>query len=63
MEDTMQFEPKNWKWGIFYYNPNDSRLFVPKSIGIGWTPNFARHKSYLIPIAIFVSGYILGKLL
>lgn len=31
-----------WRWG-FYYNPNDSRLFVPKQIsGMGWTINIAR---------------------
>ena len=63
MNDDMQIEPKNWKWGIIYYNPSDSRTFVPKSVGIGWTPNFARPISYVVPIAVILLAILLGKLL
>jgi uncharacterized membrane protein len=51
MNDDIQSEPKNWKLGVIYYNPNDSRSFVPKRVGIGWTLNFAQPGSYLIPAA------------
>jgi uncharacterized membrane protein len=36
-----------WKWGIFYYNPDDPALMVEKRFGIGWTLNFA-HRGALI---------------
>jgi uncharacterized membrane protein len=36
-----------WKWGIFYYNPEDPALMVEKRFGIGWTLNFA-HRGALI---------------
>ena len=31
-----------WKLGLFYFNPDDTALFVEKRIGIGYTINFAR---------------------
>ncbi|HET7657241.1 MAG TPA: DUF5808 domain-containing protein [Bacillales bacterium] len=30
-----------WKFGIFYFNPNDPSIWVEKRFGIGWTVNFA----------------------
>jgi uncharacterized membrane protein len=30
-----------WKAGVFYYNPNDTALFVEKRFGVGYTLNFA----------------------
>jgi hypothetical protein len=33
----------NWDWKNFnkgVWNPDDSRLFPPKRIGVGWTINF-----------------------
>jgi len=36
--DEWHKDPKNWKWGIFYYNKKDKRLFPPKKIkALGWT--------------------------
>ncbi|MFA6540966.1 MAG: DUF5808 domain-containing protein [Bacteroidota bacterium] len=41
-------DPSNWKFGIFYYNKEDKRIFPPKRIrGIGWTVNFANPLSLL----------------
>ena len=40
-----------WKYGLFYFNPDDSALFVEKRIGIGYTINFA-HASAWIVIAL-----------
>ncbi|MCD6017506.1 MAG: putative transrane protein of unknown function [Bacteroidetes bacterium] len=51
-EDEMYRDPDNWKLGIFYFCPQDSRLFVPKKISLfGITPNFANPKAYLIIFA------------
>jgi uncharacterized membrane protein len=48
----------NWKWGIFYFNPEDPRILPPKRIKqLGWTVNFARWQSWLfmsILILLFV---------
>jgi uncharacterized membrane protein len=40
--------PKHWKLVIFYYNPNESRLFVPKRTGIPFTLNFAKPMAWAI---------------
>lgn len=41
-------DPNNWKWGMFYFNPEDKRLMPPKYIKeMGWTVNFANPKSIL----------------
>lgn len=55
-------DPTNYKWGIFYFNPDDQRIMVPKrSKSMGWTLNFARMYSYIILILIFVLAAVLGK--
>jgi uncharacterized membrane protein len=63
MNDDIKSDPKNWKLGVVYYNPSDSRSFVAKRVGIGWTLNFAQPLSYLVPIAVILLAIILGKLL
>ena len=40
-----------WKYGLFYFNPDDSALFVERRVGIGYTINFA-HASAWIVIAL-----------
>jgi len=41
--------PNNYKYGIFYYNTDDSRIFVPKrNKYMGWTLNFGNHFTYLL---------------
>ncbi len=37
-----------WKGAIFYYNPNDSALFVEKREGWGYTFNFANRWSWVL---------------
>jgi len=44
----------NWKWGIFYNNPNDPSIWVEKRTGLGWTVNFAHQVSYLIIVLLVV---------
>lgn len=31
-----------WIWGIFYYNPKDSKLFINSRVGINVSPNLAK---------------------
>ncbi|BDU72294.1 DUF5808 domain-containing protein [Mesoterricola silvestris] len=37
-----------YKWGLFYVNPDDDRIWVPKAIGVGWTLNFAKPASWVV---------------
>lgn len=42
-----------YKWGIFYFNPQDARTFVPKlNRWAGFTFNFASPFTYMIIIGI-----------
>lgn len=51
--ERMRLDPTNYKWGIFYFNPKDPRLFLPKRIPVmGFTLNFANPFSYLILILL-----------
>jgi len=40
--------PKHWKLLIFYYNPDESHLFVAKRYGTPITLNFARPMAWVI---------------
>lgn len=42
-----------WKLGLFYFNPDDSALFVEKRLGFGYTVNFA-HASAWICLALIL---------
>ena len=50
--------PSNWKFGVFYYNKEDKRIFPPKRISaMGWTINFSNTKSivvFLVLIALLL---------
>lgn len=47
-------DDKFWKLGVFYYNPNDSAIFVEKRFGIGITLNFARPQAWLMMLGVLV---------
>ncbi|MCX2584325.1 DUF5808 domain-containing protein [Pedobacter sp. MR22-3] len=52
---------KNYRFGVFYFNPNDSRLLVPRKLSrmAGYTLNFAKPISYfflIIFLAIIASA-------
>ena len=52
-------DPKHWKLLIFYYNPDEPRLFVAKRFGSPMTLNFARPMAWVIvaiPLAIMTIG-------
>ncbi len=48
---------------IFYWNPKDKRILVPKRYGVGWTVNFANPFSILVLVGIMVVVELLVKLL
>lgn len=51
-------DPNNWKWGMFYYNKDDKRIFPPKRIAwMGFTVNFANRNSVLFFI-IFLAFFL-----
>lgn len=54
-DDEMHKDPNNWKFGIFYFNPNDPRLFLPKRIpAFGITLNFANPKIHFVLIPLMI---------
>jgi len=63
-------DPKNWKLGVFYYNKDDKRIFLPKRMKtLGWTVNFANAYSVLVLIVILlilviliIAGVSIGKI-
>lgn len=41
-------EKNLYKWGIFYFNPEDENLISPKPKSFfGWTLNFAKPLAYI----------------
>jgi len=61
-QDRMRNDPENYKWGIFYFNPKDPRIILPKrNIGMGWTLNFANPYSYLVILGIIILAYLMGN--
>jgi uncharacterized membrane protein len=60
--DQWHNDPFNWRFGVFYYNKKDKRLFRPKRIrGFGWTVNFANPLSYLTLLAIIILFFIIVR--
>lgn len=52
-----------WVAGIFYVNPSDFRLFLPKRNGLGYTLNFAHFISKVIfsaVVSVIVSAILFG---
>ncbi len=43
-----------WKLGVFYFNREDSALFVEKRFGVGWTLNFANPRALLVVGAVLL---------
>ena len=53
-------EEKYWKWGVFYYNPEDPTIFVEKRFGIGSTFNMARWQTWLAIGGLVLFCILLG---
>ncbi|MGC2398558.1 MAG: DUF5808 domain-containing protein [Acidobacteriaceae bacterium] len=50
-------DPRHWKLLVFYYNPTNPKLLVPKRTGLPFTLNFAR------PAAWFLGAGIIAMLI
>ena len=48
----MRTDNARWYWGVFYYAPNDSSLFVTKRIGVGLTLNYAHPASWFLLLGV-----------
>jgi uncharacterized membrane protein len=61
--DRMRTDPDNYKWGIFYYNPSDPRILLPKrNMYLGWTLNFANPLSYCFILVVIAFGLIIDRI-
>ena len=49
--------------GVFYSNPRDTRLWVPKRAGVGWTINFAHRRAWPVMIALIGAPVALAILI
>ena len=48
--------PKHWKFLVFYYNPDESRLFVAKITGLSFPfLNFAKPMAWAIAAITFAT--------
>ena len=48
-------DENNYLAGVFYSNPNDKRVFVPKRIrAMGWSVNFANPYTYLFFLIVII---------
>ena len=45
--------PEHWKLMVFYYNPDEPRLFVAKRSGFPFTLNFAQPTAWAITAITF----------
>jgi uncharacterized membrane protein len=45
-------DPQHWRLLIFYCNPENPRLFVPKRSGLPFTINFARPVAWLLTAGV-----------
>jgi len=62
--DNGYSDPSNWKWGIFYFNKDDKRIFPPKrNKYAGWTVNFANLYSIIALIVLIILMKIIAKYL
>jgi uncharacterized membrane protein len=56
-------DPDNWKFGIFYFNKEDKRIFPPKRRAqFGWTVNFANPLSVLAIVVIITIAILITKI-
>ena len=47
-------DDQHWKGGLFYVNPDDPALLVPRRFGLGWTLNLGRPAGIALTIALLV---------
>lgn len=50
----------HYRWGLFYVNQTDPRIWVPKSVGVGWTLNFSHAMSWLLLVLMLLPVLLLA---
>lgn len=59
-----QKDQSKYKWGLFYFNPEDENLIVPKSNPLfGWTLNFAKPLAYVFLLILLLVLMLIRRLL
>jgi uncharacterized membrane protein len=59
--NRIEKNPENYKWGIFYFNPDDTRIILPKrNQWMGWTLNFANLWTYVILGTFLIIAILAG---
>ncbi|CAM4415891.1 DUF5808 domain-containing protein [Flavobacterium terrigena] len=58
-------DSNNWKFGVFYYNPEDESLLPPKrEAWMGFTVNFANWKSIgLLILSLGFFSFVISMIL
>ena len=41
-----------WRGGLFYVNPEDHALVVPRRFGLGWTLNFGNPRAAMLLVGV-----------
>jgi uncharacterized membrane protein len=52
---TLMTSQSPWRFGVFYFDKNDPRIWAPKRTKLGWTLNFAHNASWLVLAALTLS--------
>jgi uncharacterized membrane protein len=59
-------DDRYWVGGVFYNNPEDPAMFVPKRFGLGWTVNFGNPwgrlfllGTLLLPLVLLILNFVL----
>src|SRR6266436_5677846 len=52
-------DDRYWYGGVFYNNPDDPAVFVPKRFGLGWTMNFGHPQAKLVLIGMLLLPLVL----
>lgn len=56
-------DDRYWYGGMFYYNPDDPAMFVPRRFGLGWTINFGNPRGRLFMIVILLMVLLFGVII
>lgn len=60
-DDTVfRDDDRYWYGGVFYNNPDDPAIFVPRRFGFGWTINFGNPRGRLFMLVILLIVLLFG---
>ena len=50
--------PANWSAGVFYHSRTDTRLLVPKKLGIGYTLNLGNRLGKIVLLLLIAAALV-----